>query len=100
MLIPVTSEDRIRQSGISPLHLAAQHDEDEILEVLIQAGYDVNSPLSLDHSQKYPDCRTTALYFSVTNGNLDAAEMLLEAGADPNQDTFQPLLVAVRQGKT
>lgn len=99
MLLPVTKVNRIRESGISPLHLAAQHNEDEILEVLLQAGYDTNALLSPDHSCMYQDRRTTALYFAVTNGNLDAAEMLLEAGADPNQDKFNPLLVAVRQGK-
>ncbi|KAG5276632.1 hypothetical protein AALO_G00107870 [Alosa alosa] len=98
MLLPVTSEERIRQSGISPLHLAAQYNEDEVLEVLLQAGYDANAPLSPDRSSMYQDRRTTALYFAVANGNLDAAEMLLEAGANTNQDTFNPLLVAVRQG--
>ncbi|KAL2082016.1 hypothetical protein ACEWY4_021834 [Coilia grayii] len=98
MLLPVTSEERIRQSGISPLHLAAQYNEDDILEVLIQAGYDVNAPLSPDQSRMYQDQRTTALYFAVSNGNEDVVEMLLEAGADPNQDKFNPLLVAVRQG--
>lgn len=100
MLLPVTREDMIRESGISPLHLAAQHNENEILEVLLQARYDANALLSPGHSCMYQDRRTTALYFAVTNSNLDAAEMLLEAGADPNLDKFNPLLVAVRQGKT
>ncbi|XP_063079587.1 ankyrin repeat and SOCS box protein 2-like isoform X2 [Engraulis encrasicolus] len=98
LLLPVTSAERVRRSGISPLHLAAQYNEDDILEALIQAGYDVNALLSHDQSRMYQDRRTTALYFAVNNSNEDAAELLLEAGADPNLDKFNPLLVAVRQG--
>ncbi|KAM6991752.1 ankyrin repeat and SOCS box protein 2-like [Tautogolabrus adspersus] len=98
MLIPVTSRVRIRHSGISPLHIAAEKNWDDIMEVLIQSGFDVNAKLSAQHSMMYEDRRSTALYFSVYNGNLEASEMLLEAGADPNLDVFNPLLIAVRLG--
>ncbi|XP_036406530.1 ankyrin repeat and SOCS box protein 2-like isoform X2 [Megalops cyprinoides] len=98
MLIPKTSRARVRRSGISPLHLAAERNKDEVLELLIEAGFDVNATLSYDHSKMYEDRRSTALYFAVINNNIDATTMLLEAGADPNLDTFNPLLVAVRQG--
>ncbi|KAG7461223.1 hypothetical protein MATL_G00207810 [Megalops atlanticus] len=98
MLIPKTSRARIRRSGISPLHLAAERNKDEVLELLIEAGFDVNATLSPDRSSMYEDRRSTALYFAVINNNIDAATMLLEAGANPNLDTFSPLLVAVRQG--
>ncbi|XP_056150230.1 ankyrin repeat and SOCS box protein 2-like [Lampris incognitus] len=98
MLIPATSTARVRRSGISPLHLAAEYDRDEVLEVLIQAGFDVNAQLSLERSKMYEDRRSTALYFAVINNNMDAVSMLLEAGADPNLDMFNPLLVTVRQG--
>lgn len=98
MLIPVTSRARVRRCGISPLHHAAERNRDEILEVLIEAGFDVNAELSEDHSRLYEDRRTTALYFATINNNLEATTMLLEAGADPNLDIFSPLLVAVRQG--
>ncbi|KAG9344861.1 hypothetical protein JZ751_010550, partial [Albula glossodonta] len=98
MLIPVTSKARVRRSGISPLHLAAERNKDEVLETLIEAGYDVNATLSHDRSTMYEDRRSTALYFAVVNNNTDATEMLLDAGADPNLDTFSPLLVALRQG--
>ncbi|XP_059897247.1 ankyrin repeat and SOCS box protein 2 isoform X1 [Gadus macrocephalus] len=98
MLIPATTKARIRRAGISPLHVAAEHNMDDVLELLIQADFDVNAQLSHEHSKLYEDHRTTALYFSVANNNVDAVRMLLEAGADPNLDLFNPLLVAVRGG--
>ncbi|XP_036398206.1 ankyrin repeat and SOCS box protein 2-like [Megalops cyprinoides] len=98
MLMPATSRAQVRHSGISPLHLAAEGNKDDALEVLIKGGFDVNTKLSHNRSAMYEDHRSTALYFTVANNNIDAAAMLLEAGADPNLDTFSPLLVAVRQG--
>ncbi|XP_076873728.1 ankyrin repeat and SOCS box protein 2-like isoform X2 [Brachyhypopomus gauderio] len=98
MLIPATSKARVRRCGISPLHLAAERNRDEILELLIAAGFNVNATLSEDRRNMYEDRRATALYFSVINNNVEASTMLLEAGADPNLDTFSPLLVALRQG--
>ncbi|XP_028809298.1 uncharacterized protein LOC114763708 [Denticeps clupeoides] len=98
MLIPRTSRTVIRRSGISPLHLAAERNRDEVLEVLIESGFDVNATLSLEWSKMYEDRRSTALYFAVRNSNLEAVEMLLDAGANPNMDFFKPLLVAVRKG--
>uniref|UniRef100_A0A8C2GWX7 Ankyrin repeat and SOCS box containing 2a, tandem duplicate 1 n=1 Tax=Cyprinus carpio TaxID=7962 RepID=A0A8C2GWX7_CYPCA len=96
MLIPRTNTVKVRHTGISPLHLAAERNRDDVLETLIEAGYDVNAKLSDDWSNMYEDHRTTALYSAVINGNTEAAAMLLEAGADPNLDIFNPLLVAVR----
>ncbi|XP_037541609.1 ankyrin repeat and SOCS box protein 2 [Nematolebias whitei] len=98
MLIPVTSKARVRRTGISPLHLAAEWNRDETLEVLIEAGFDVNAQLSEERSKLYEDRRSTTLYFSVINNNIDAVSMLLAAGADPNLDMFKPLLVAARIG--
>ncbi|XP_070705596.1 ankyrin repeat and SOCS box protein 2-like [Pempheris klunzingeri] len=98
MLIPVTSRVRVRHSGISPLHIAAEKDRDDIMELLIESGLDVNAKLSKGRSRMYEDRRCTALYFSVYNGNLEATEMLLQAGANPNLDVFNPLLIAVRLG--
>uniref|UniRef100_A0A3Q1EC32 Ankyrin repeat and SOCS box protein 2-like n=1 Tax=Acanthochromis polyacanthus TaxID=80966 RepID=A0A3Q1EC32_9TELE len=97
-LLVFTSRRAIKRSGISPLHIAAEKNRDEIMELLIENGFDVNAELSEECSRMYEDRRTTALYFSVYNGNLEAAEMLLEAGANPNIDIFNPLLIAVRLG--
>ncbi|XP_029282177.1 ankyrin repeat and SOCS box protein 2-like [Cottoperca gobio] len=99
MLIPVTSRVRVWHSGISPLHIAAERNREEIMDLLIKSGFDVNTKLSEDCSMMYEDRRSTALYFSVYNMNLEATEMLLEAGADPNLDVFNPLLIAVRLGR-
>uniref|UniRef100_W5N5Y6 Ankyrin repeat and SOCS box containing 2a, tandem duplicate 1 n=1 Tax=Lepisosteus oculatus TaxID=7918 RepID=W5N5Y6_LEPOC len=98
LLIPVTSKCRIKRSGISPLHLAAERNHDEVLELLIESGFDVNTTLSNDRSRLYEDRRSTPLYFAVSNNNINATQMLLEAGANPNIDILNPLLVAIRQG--
>uniref|UniRef100_A0A8C2WUR1 Ankyrin repeat and SOCS box containing 2 n=1 Tax=Cyclopterus lumpus TaxID=8103 RepID=A0A8C2WUR1_CYCLU len=97
-LISPTSKSRVRQTGISPLHLATERNREDVLEVLIKAGFDVNAQLSEERLRLYQDRRSTALYFSVINNNINAVHMLLEAGADPNLDVFRPLLVAARQG--
>ncbi|KAF7231140.1 ankyrin repeat and SOCS box protein 2 [Nothobranchius furzeri] len=98
MLIPVTSKARVRRTGISPLHLAAERNRDDTLEMLIEAGFDVNAQLSEERSRLYEDRRTTPLFFSVINNNVEAVSMLLAAGADPNLDMFKPLMVAARMG--
>ncbi|XP_047184418.1 ankyrin repeat and SOCS box protein 2 isoform X2 [Scophthalmus maximus] len=97
MLIPATSKAKVRRTGISPLHVAAERNRDDVLATLIEAGFDVNAQLSNEQSQMYEDRRSTALYFSVINNNIDAVRMLLAAGADPNLDMFKPLMVAARQ---
>ncbi|XP_018414904.1 PREDICTED: ankyrin repeat and SOCS box protein 2 [Nanorana parkeri] len=98
MLIPVTSRTRVKRSGISPLHIAAERNNDDILEELINAGYDVNFTLSFDRARLYEDKRSTALYFAVMNNNIYAARLLLEAGANPNVDIINPLLISIRHG--
>ncbi|XP_070782008.1 ankyrin repeat and SOCS box protein 2-like [Enoplosus armatus] len=98
MLIPATSKARVRRTGISPLHLAAERNRDVVLETLIEVGFDVNAQLSEERSKLYEDRRSTALYFSVINNNIDAVRILLAAGANPNLDVFRPLMVAARQG--
>uniref|UniRef100_A0A8C7Z653 Ankyrin repeat and SOCS box containing 2a, tandem duplicate 1 n=1 Tax=Oryzias sinensis TaxID=183150 RepID=A0A8C7Z653_9TELE len=98
MLIPVTHKARVRRSGISPLHLAAEYNRNNALMMLIDAGFDVNAQLSEERSRLFEDRRSTALYFSVINSNIDAVQTLLTFGADTNLDVFRPLMVAARQG--
>uniref|UniRef100_A0A0P6K729 Ankyrin repeat and SOCS box protein 2 n=1 Tax=Heterocephalus glaber TaxID=10181 RepID=A0A0P6K729_HETGA len=98
MLLPVTSRTRVRRSGISPLHLAAERNNDGVLEALLGARFDVNAPLAPERSRLYEDRRSSALYFAVVNNNVYATELLLQAGADPNRDLINPLLVAIRHG--
>ncbi|MCI4389739.1 hypothetical protein PGIGA_G00102030 [Pangasianodon gigas] len=97
-LIRITSMTEVQRSGISPVHLSAESNEDHALELLIHAGFDVNFLLAPERSCMYEDRRLSPLYFAVDNRNLEAARMLLEAGADPNLDPFNVLLLAVRQG--
>ncbi|KAL8169008.1 UNVERIFIED_CONTAM: hypothetical protein K2H54_031349 [Gekko kuhli] len=98
MLLPVSSRTRIKRSGISPLHMAAECNRDDVLEELIDAGFDVNSTLSAERARLYEDRRTSVLYFAVVNNNVYATELLLEAGANPNVDLISPLLVSIRHG--
>ncbi|XP_054825844.1 ankyrin repeat and SOCS box protein 2 [Eublepharis macularius] len=98
MLLPVTSRTRIKRSGISPLHMAAECNRDDVLEELVEAGFDVNATLSFERARLYEDRRTTVLYFAVANNNVYATELLLEAGANPNIDLINPLLISIRHG--
>ncbi|CAM4571761.1 unnamed protein product [Lepidochelys olivacea] len=98
MLLPVTSRTRVKRSGISPLHLAAERNNNDILEELIEAGYDVNTTLSYERARLYEDRRSTVLYFAVINNNIYATELLLQAGANPNVDLINPLLISIRHG--
>ncbi|XP_051724172.1 ankyrin repeat and SOCS box protein 2b isoform X1 [Ctenopharyngodon idella] len=98
LLLPISSRMRLRQSGISPLHLATEHNHQNIMRLLIEAGCDVNSRLSQQRSSEFQDRRVTALYCAVAARNAQAAEVLLNAGADPNIDPFAPLLLAAHQG--
>ncbi|XP_063079609.1 ankyrin repeat and SOCS box protein 2-like isoform X2 [Engraulis encrasicolus] len=98
LLISATELRSINESGISPIHLAAECDREDILEILIQAQLDVNATLSPAYSLKYEDRRSTALIFAVRQDNWEAVSMLLEAGADPNLDVFNPLFFALSSG--
>lgn len=95
-LIPVTSKQAIRKSGLSPIHSAADGQNVQCLELLIDNGFDVNALLADHISQSYDDERKTALYFAVSNNDIHCTEVLLAAGADPNLDPLNCLLVAVR----
>ncbi len=97
-LLPVSSRVRVRRSGISPLHLAAEHDRRAVLSLLIESGFDVNSKLSPERSAGFQDRRVSALYCAVAARNTSATAALLKAGANPNTDPCSPLLLAARHG--
>ena len=48
ILLKVTEISRAEQCGVSPLHFAAQNDHVEIMEILLDAGYDVNHKMIPD----------------------------------------------------
>uniref|UniRef100_A0A8C3LG11 Ankyrin repeat and SOCS box containing 15 n=1 Tax=Chrysolophus pictus TaxID=9089 RepID=A0A8C3LG11_CHRPC len=97
-LIPVTSQTAIQKSGISPVHSAADGQNSQCLELLIENDFDVNTVLDDHISNSYDDERKTALYFAVSNNDILCTEILLKAGANPNKDPLNCLLVAVRGG--
>lgn len=85
-LIPVTSKHAIQKSGLTPIHSAADGQNAQCLELLIENGFDVNTLLADHISKSYDDERKTALYFAVCNNDIHCTEVLLAAGADPNLD--------------
>ncbi|XP_074757678.1 ankyrin repeat and SOCS box protein 15 isoform X3 [Athene noctua] len=97
-LIPVTSQTSIQKSGLSPVHSAADGQNSQCLELLIENGFDVNTLLAEHISNSYDDERKTALYFAVSNNDILCTEILLKAGSNPNKDPLNCLLVAVRAG--
>ncbi|KAJ6668336.1 hypothetical protein lerEdw1_015713 [Lerista edwardsae] len=96
ILVPVTDSAAIKESGISPVHSATAGGHPQCLEFLLKAGFDANFMLHQRIRKGYDDERKSALYFSVSNGDITSARLLLEAGALPNQDPVNCLQVALR----
>ncbi|XP_028308067.1 dynein heavy chain 12, axonemal isoform X2 [Gouania willdenowi] len=97
-LIPVTKLEAVKESGMSPLHSAAAGGHPSCLEILLQAGYDPNFMLHPRVRRNYDDERRSALFFAVSNNDLQCTRLLLEGGAMVNQDPINCLQVALRQG--
>ncbi|XP_063085417.1 ankyrin repeat and SOCS box protein 3 isoform X2 [Cavia porcellus] len=81
--------------GWMPIHEAAYHNSIECLRILIHA----------DSSENYIKTKTfegfCALHFAASQGHRKIAQILLEAGADPNATTLEdttPLFLAVENG--
>ncbi|XP_062316664.1 ankyrin repeat and SOCS box protein 15-like isoform X1 [Osmerus eperlanus] len=98
ILIPLTTKKALKQSGQSPVHSAADGGHSKCLELLIAHDYDINASMNTRNSENYTDLRKSALYFAVSNGDVTSTEVLLNAGAKPNLDPLNCLLVAVRAG--
>ncbi|XP_016891323.1 dynein heavy chain 12, axonemal isoform X2 [Cynoglossus semilaevis] len=97
-LVPVTTMEAVKDSGMSPLHSASAGGHPPCVEILLKAGYDPNFMLHPKVRQKYDDERRSALFFAVSNNDIHCARLLLGAGAMVNQDPVSCLQVALRQG--
>ncbi|KTG42927.1 hypothetical protein cypCar_00000503 [Cyprinus carpio] len=97
-LIPVTKKEVIKESGMSPLHSAAAGGHSQCLDLLLSSGSDPNLMLHPRVRRNYEDERRSALFFAVSNNDVQSARRLLKAGAMPNQDPVNCLQVAMRLG--
>uniref|UniRef100_A0A8C7IKI3 Uncharacterized protein n=1 Tax=Oncorhynchus kisutch TaxID=8019 RepID=A0A8C7IKI3_ONCKI len=99
IFILITTRRAIRLSGKSPVHSAANGVHVQCLELLVEKGFDVNALLDFHISEDYRDMRKSALYFTVSNGDVTCTEMLLNTGDKPDLAALFCLVVAVRDGQ-
>jgi len=72
----------MKTGGWTPLHDAAKHSDSDIIQMMINAGAEVNA--------KESDGRTP-LHIAAEWQNIEAARTLLDAGADPDILSFAGL---------
>lgn len=65
----------------------------------MEKGFDVNSLLDFHIAEDYRDMRKSALYFTVSNGDVTCTEILLNTGDKTDLAALFCLLVAVRDGQ-
>lgn len=81
-----TDADSERDCGWTPIHEAAREGYIEILQMLIEAGFEVNRDFEItDYSSDYYG---SALSEALLHGNLEAAKLLIQHGADVNATYF------------
>ena len=62
---------------VTPLHLAAESNHEECVELLLQDAVLVDA-------MNNATSRETALHLAASNGHIESARLLLKSGADPN----------------
>jgi len=90
ILLEAGTDPNIQGGHVPALHVAAANDNVEAAKILISHGakIDVRDTVNND----------TALLYGIRDGKFSVAELLLEAGADPNltdQRGFAPVHIAV-----
>ena len=95
ILIEAGTDPNIHGEHVPALHVAAANDNVEAAAILISHGakLDVRDNVNND----------TALIYGIRDGKFSVAEVLLEAGADPNltdRRGFTPLHIAVARDDT
>ncbi|KAK9849299.1 hypothetical protein MYU51_014545 [Penicillium brevicompactum] len=89
-----TQARRHRSPGLGPLSAASRRGEQDIIQMLLEKGAEVNM-----HPEDWP--LSKPLYFASSEGHYDTVLLLLEKGADVNvqDDEFgYPLEVAAHNG--
>lgn len=84
--------DVLGDHGLAPLHLAAKAGREDIAELLIERGADID---------RFSALKATPLYFAAERGALGLSRRLLERGADatrPNARNSTVLMAACRYG--
>lgn len=79
------------EDGITPLHLAVIHNQEEIAKLLLQNGGNVNA--------RDATTEATPLHFAALYGRASIANLLLQKGANPNEEmkfNISVLLVAAQ----
>ncbi|MGN6136236.1 MAG: ankyrin repeat domain-containing protein [Aureliella sp.] len=72
-------------SGFTPLLFACREGRPAVVQVLLEHGVDVNAVHRRTKSgSRAPRNHTSPLIMAIENGHFQLAKMLLEAGADPN----------------
>lgn len=85
--------NRPQADGMTALHWAVYHDDDETARLLLKAGADARA------ANRYG---VRPLSLACTNGNAAIVTLLLDAGADPNaalSGDETPLMTAARTGR-
>ena len=80
----------------TPLHFAAQNGHLPVVQVLISAGADKNSPASAEYRRWIP------IHYAAQYGHVEVVKALIEAGVDKEIKTsfgLTPLLVGAEFGK-
>lgn len=96
---PGRIENRSRME-LTPLHEAAWEGQTAVLELLIRRGANLRAEWDLAQTG---EARWTALHICGISGRVEAARILLDAGADVNSRSlkgFTPLDIANRNGHT
>jgi len=88
-----------KQTGMTPLHLAAAAGHMQIVELMLMRGVDVNLKTREDKIERLRDC--TPLHYAAEQGREKMVEFLLQKGAAVNAGTFHqytPLHYAALKG--
>jgi ankyrin repeat protein len=86
LLVEKGADVNEESGGYTPLTLAISVSyKKEIVEFLLDSGADINLPSK---------SKRTPLNYAISEGNYDAAKLLLEKGANVNADSYEPPLIS------